>query len=334
MGHKKQNIEFIKPNKEKNYKKSLQIVLESQNEDGSWGMYEGEKVTLTSHGIQLMYSLGISKHNNKIKRAMKWLRDNVEYGDEHWSTRLELGLLLGSIEEDESDGSDGPGTELCTNSEIDRYITDLRSNLAYEMRNDNTYWNVIPFLIALLPYEKEMEIESPHKEIIEYIEKQYIFPDANSVEYISVQRKPNNTGLAALYLTKLSENSEIPESARNEYKKKSEKMFRWLLMSVESSEQDYKLHWSGSCGVTAYVLMDLIRAKKDNEQFQEMIFQIVNYIAPDKNGLNKNDSVKTFNSALHGCSSYVNMLVLRAITEVFKTYYPKKNLRKFLNLPR
>ena len=26
MGHKKQNIEFIKPNKEKNYKKTLKIL--------------------------------------------------------------------------------------------------------------------------------------------------------------------------------------------------------------------------------------------------------------------------------------------------------------------
>ena len=52
--------------------------------------------------------------------------------------------------------------------------------------------------------------------------------------------------------------------------------------------------------------------------------------APDCNGYVEEDKIKTFNDPVHGKEMYVCMLVLRAMTEVFRKYSPELDLIKGL----
>ena len=298
---------------ERNYFTAVLQILDSQNEDGSWGDDQREKLTLTAHATQLLHSMGLTIDTSEnLRKAVDWIGNNIPKGTEHWSTRLELGMILDQTR------------LLNVRKECKIYIGDLRTKLkSDDIKDDDIYWDAIPLFIAALDYEEKHSVpiikNIPHEEIIEKIKKRYIYADEKE-EYITVQRKPNNTGLIALYLSKLSK-----KEGWSSFKGDAQKMYEWLLLTLQS-EDDSRLHWSGSHGITSYVLIDLIRGDLDSKLLDKAMLKIVNYIAPDRNGHVEEDKIKTFNDPVHGKEMYVCMLVLRAMTEVFNEYSPEVNL--------
>lgn len=308
---------FMMVSHERNYYTAVLKMLDSQNEDGSWGENRREKLTLTAHAIQLLHSIGLTtKTSENLDKSINWIKANTPKGSEHWSTRLELGIILDQTK------------LLNVYDECNIYIADLKTKLkSNDIKDNDIYWDAIPLFIAAIDYEEKHSIkimqDIPHGEIIKKIKNRYIFADEEE-NFITIQRKPNNTGLIALYLSKLSKNKSYLS-----YQSDAQKMYKWLLLTLESEDEN-KWHWSGSHGITSYVLIDLIKGNLDYKLLDESILKIVNYIAPDCNGYVEEDKIKTFNDPVHGKEMYVCMLVLRAMTEVFHKYSPKLNLIKGL----
>ena len=300
------NYTLLSVEQEHNYNLLLTRILASQNKNGSWGSREKDKVTLTSQAIQLMYVLGYNHENHAFKNATRWLEDHVQKGTSHWPTRLEVGLKIGEFE------------KLADDKYIDDFFNDLDYDLEHPTAHQRLdfFWHVLPTLIALYPYEARYTERTgkqvPHKKIVERV-LQYAQTFSNN--YTVVKNQANHTGLVALYLATISQ-----EEAYQEYHEKYIAMINWLVSNIIETEKG--ICWQHSKGITSYVLMDIMECCPKNMELARQLPKIIDYIAPDNNGIVKKDEITTFNTKLHGDSLYVSMLSLRAMATVLSKKYP------------
>lgn len=304
---------LLSATQEHNYVAALTRIFASQNTDGSWGRKSEYKVTLTSQAIQLMYALNISHDDLPFKKATRWMQDHVHRGDPHWATRLEVGLKIGEFE------------NLVNDDYISAFLNDLEYDLSYpneEARLD-FFWHVIPTLIALHPneesYVKRAGRSIPHDKVIECAMK-YCRPYGDS--YIAVLNQPNQTGLVALYLFTISNNTKYEK-----YRETVRSMINWLIMNYRDSEEG--VHWQNSRGITSYILIDLLRCAPDNTEVQQIVPKILKYLTPNSNGSVKKDKVTTFGTELHSEQVYLMILVLRAMTEAIIKEHPNEIRRYY-----
>ncbi len=289
-----------------NYSAALKKVFLLQSSKGYWGRGKIEnKVTYTSQGIQLMQALGISHTDKSMKKSIRWLEDNIDNVKVHWSTLLEIGLKLEDFR------------KLASDKVIFRFLDDLEYDLSHpkeEARLD-FFWDVIPTLIALYPYEKEYENKRgkaiPHEKVI----KKIIDSSEEVGGTLTVQFQANHTGLAALYIATITDKEWEPEYKAKLYDYKTE-MVEWLLATRE--EDANRISWQKGKGITSYVLIDLLGCDLEEEMLKKYIPKIIRYIIPDTRGNVKKDKTPTYDTKLHAEPLYVSMLVLRAMTEVLK----------------
>lgn len=282
-----------------NYKIALSQFFSSQNTDGSWGRTRQERVTFTAQAIQLMSVLNMSYDDEAFQKAIRWLENNVKKGTNHWTTRLEVGLQIGQFERLLKDG----------------YVEDFINDIENFIENPtaeylNLFWDIIPTLIAMFPYEDKceemLEKKIPHEEIIERLKKHCEHFDNHTM---TVQGQPNHTGLIALYFSTISKKEEYKQ-----YKDDSKKMINWL--KIRKSRSGQFVYWEESRGITSYVLIDIIRCDTDISTIKSDIAAAFRYLSPDEDGYVEEDKNTTFDTALHSTPEYVRMLVLRAYAEV------------------
>ena len=303
---------LLSTEQEHNFSLALTRILSYQNRNGSWGLRSEDRVTLTSQAIQLMYALNYNHTNPAFKKATRWLEDHVQKGDPHWLTRLEVGLKIGEFD------------KLAADKYLDGFFDELDHDLNYpnEKSRLDFFWHVLPTLIALYPYEEQYIRRSgrsvPHDKVIERIKKYW---ECFGENYIAVKNQANHTGLVALYLSTICNKEEYKK-----YKDTYIAMTKWLISSRVENED--VVHWQHGRGITAYVLIDLIKCLPNDSKVQQCIPKIIEYIAPETNGWVKKDEIKTFNTKLHGEVLYVTIVSLRAMVEVLATNYPEQ-LRRF-----
>ena len=282
-----------------NYSAALKKILLFQSSKGYWGRGSLEnKVTYTSQGIQLMQALGISHNDKRFKKATRWLEDHVEEIESHWTTRVELGLKINDFQ------------KLATIEDIDHFLRDLNYDLEHQEEKErlNLFWDVIPTLIALYPYENRIaELKNkvvPHNKVIERI----IENSEDLGDTATVQFQANHTGLAVLYLSTIA-----TDYSMLEYR---DKMIKWLFATRE--ENASHISWQGGRGITSYVLIDLLSCGVEQNKLRKFLPKIIKFICPDSKGNVNRDIATTFDTKLHAEPLYVSMLVLRAMTEVLK----------------
>ena len=96
----------LSPEQKQVYNSALATLLAYQNKDGSWGSSkEGKKedkenkITNTSQMIQLMLSLNVKADEPIFTKAVKWIEDEIEIGDPHWATEVEIELKIGNFKQ-------------------------------------------------------------------------------------------------------------------------------------------------------------------------------------------------------------------------------------------
>lgn len=289
-----------------NYSVALKKFFLLQSSKGYWGRGEFEsKVIYTSQGIQLMQALGVDHNADNFKKAIRWLEDNVEKIKSHWPTRVEIGSKLEDFH------------KLATDKEVNHFLDDLEFDLDHSSEESrlDLFWDVIPTLIALHPYEKSYEDKRkkavPHEKVIQKI----IDNSEDFGDTIAVQFQANHTGLAALYIATISDKEWLPEYKDKLFEYKN-KMVKWLLANRE--ENASCISWQMGKGITSYVLIDLLGCELEEETVRKYIPKIIRFIAPNSKGNVKNDETTTYDTKLHAEPLYVSMLVLRAMTEVMK----------------
>lgn len=285
-----------------NYISALSRVFALQNKDGSWGGRNIEERTiLTSQAIQLMHALGIPSSDNAMFKAIGWMKGLKTGHSHHWASRLEVGLILGN------------NSTLVNKQDIDDFINDVQQDMSSNKQQNNfeLFWDVIPTLIALYPYESDYGITVPHEEVIKCID-----PYIRSLEngYMIVNGKANHTGLIALYLHTISQNEKY-----SGHRDKVNKMVEHLLSIIEA-EDDNSKHWSRGRGTISYILMDLIicTPESDKARLRSCITKALTYLSPDEKGRVEADVNTTYETESHRNPLYVTLLVLRAMTEVMK----------------
>ena len=304
----------LSPEQKQVYNSALATLLAYQNKDGSWGSSkEGKKedkenkITNTSQMIQLMLSLNVKADEPIFTKAVKWIEDEIEIGDPHWATEVEIELKIGNFKQLFSDKR---GRAFFEALEHDYGKSgDDPADLPNEKHLD-LFWHVIPTVIELLPYLDELKqlgYEIPFAAIDKHIEQ---FCRLYEGGCIAVNNHPNHTGLIALYYAKLSKCAGFEE-----YKAKSEAMARWLLECRINDTTG--TNWLNSKSITAYVLIDLLNSL-DYAQISEHIDGIVRFLLPPSDGIFKGDKNTTFNTKVHAEWLYTTVLVLRAIAELMK----------------
>lgn len=293
--------EILSPQQKNIYSSALSTLLAYQNKDGSWGVSKEEKITITAQMIQLMLSLNVKLNEPVFVKASRWIEDNVNLGEPHWATKVEIELKIGNFQKLISDGA-------AFNAFFDALYHDINKPL--EEEHIDLFWHVIPTLIELLPHLDELKQHGytiPFEEINKRIEDQcYNFRE----DCIAVKRHPNHTGLIALYYSRLSKYAGF-----NEYKAKAEAMANWLIeCKIEDASGSC---WLNSKSITAYVLIDLLNSL-DYAQIDPYISQITKFLLPSSKGIFKGDKNTTFNTKLHAESLYTTIVILRSIAELVK----------------
>ena len=293
---------FLSTIAKKRYELALVRLLAEQNRDGSWGSGFSEKVTLTAQMIQLLLALNVKNSDAVFVSASRWLEDNVNKGDDHWATRLEIGLKIGDYH------------KLLNNGLITSFIEDLNHDLDYpeEAPYLDFFWHIIPTLIALNPYERDLEergIFVPHGKVIARIEHEHCheFPDG----CVTIEHHPNNTGLVALYYMAISQNEKYKHCRR-----RVDSMANWLLQT-RRERRDVGVCWDESKSVTSYVAMDLLECISA-EMLEQYLPNIIKYLSLSEQGFVSGDKKTTYDSDIHKKSIYSTILVLRALAEIIK----------------
>ncbi len=305
MGDNCPDKDFLSSEQKRNYYKALTKVFLYQNKDGSWGNKSKHQVTLTSQAIQLMYALKLGHEENAFKKATRWLEDNVKSGDPHWTTRVEVGLKIGEFE------------KLLEEKYIDAFITDLEFDLSNPNDIDRLdfFWDVIPTLIALYPYESRYKEKTgksvPHDKVIKRVLGYCEF--FNNI--IAVQNYANYTGLVALYFSIIGENEKYQEC-----KDYSVRMINWLIANRMEKKEEGTIFWQLSQGITSYVLIDLLGCRVNDSQLPRYIPKILKYLTPDDNGNVREENITTYGVDVNREPLYITIVILRAITEVMAKY--------------
>lgn len=287
--------EMVSDEQYKNYWVALKKLFLYQSGRGFWGRGNiDDRFTYTSQCVQLMQALGIDHNAKNFKKAVRWLEDNVDKLESHRATRIEIGLKIGDTK------------KLANDSCIDGFLDDLEYDMLHpkEKPRLDFFWEVIPILIAMHPYEQQFKRTIPHEKVIHYIEDNV----ENFGDTITVQFQANFTGLVALYLATIQDNFEV-----SEYR---DKMVKWLFANRE--ENASRVSWQDGRGITSYVLLDLLGCNLEGDTLKKITPKILGFITPNSKGNVPKDNVKTFETKLHGESLYASILVLRAMTEVLK----------------
>src|SRR5207248_1398645 len=106
------------------YAAGLAWFLAHQNRDGSWGARRPDRVTYTAQAVQLLRAAGFEVDDPRMRRAVRWLEDNVTPGDAHWYSRVEVGLLLGDAH------------RLADAGHLNAFLGDLQHDLAHPDEDD------------------------------------------------------------------------------------------------------------------------------------------------------------------------------------------------------
>jgi len=298
------------------YSTGLAWFLANRNRDGSWGIKKNERVTYTAQAIQLLISAHFDIEGRILKKAIRWMEDEVKPSSKHWYSRLEIGLLIGDFE------------KLATRGYLKRFLDDL-NKIFVDNTKENTerfFWHFLPTLIALRLHEKRLNEtinrRVPHKKVVEYLFKYMTqFRD----DCITIQHKPNYTGLVALYLNGLSPIPICPDP-----KSKVKALVNWLIES-KVVEKD-TVHWFHSRGMSAYVLMDILMVSgEDSSPIDDVIYEIANHLAPNKKGYVSGDKSTTYETKLHAEALYATVLSLRGLATAIGRYYTVKELDKARN---
>lgn len=292
------------------YGYALRNIVALQNRDGSWGNKQ-EAVVLTAQAVQLMIALGYSLHTPNVQKALHWLDSNINKGDKHWTTLLEIGLKTERF------------NEFLREGDIQDFVDDLNKYFDDPMSSSlDFYWDVLPTLIALFPYEDDYTKKTneviPHEKVINRINTECKDPDGI---YMSIDYKPNNTGLVALYYMTIAKKRKFAG-----YKEKARAMIRWLIECRNIDDNDELgsgINWLGSRSITSYILIDLHRCLDNNDPIRKYFKDIIRFITPKENGLCSYDRYTTYNSNIHANPLYITILSCRAMAEVLRTTSPK-----------
>lgn len=305
--------DYLTPTQLNCCKTALNRILANQNKDGSWGNKKVDKITLTSQVIQLFLSLGIKKTDPVLLKAFRWVQDNIEVGEEHWITELEIDLKMGRFDDVLED-----------QKSLDTFLNGLNHDLDYpnEEAHLNFFWHIIPTLIVFLPHYKEMQergIEIPFTKINEKIKD---FCQVFGEDRIAVEHHPNYTGLIALYYHLLSDLSGFEKC-----KELSMAMCNWLMETRTENREE--VFWLDSKSITSYVIIDLLVCV-DDKKIEPLLSKVTKFLIPNKKGIVGGDTKITYNTKLHSDPLYITILALRAISEI-ENFGNADSLRKCIN---
>jgi hypothetical protein len=227
-------------------------------------------------------------------------------------SRVEVGLLLQDY------------SALARDKYIHSFMSDLTSDLeglpGHSQGRMDFFWHGLPTLIALVPWERPLRDDHkvqpiPYEAVSEALRRL-------AIEYrndcITVLQKPNHTGLAMVYLATVAGKDGQPDTFQ-----RVEGMHNWI---VESRVKDDGLvYWSYSRGVTAYVLMDLLRACDPLKRpVLDELRDILRFLFTDQHsdGALPGDRTRTFETSLHSESLYATILSLRAAAAALAKFEP------------
>lgn len=305
--------DYLTPTQLNYCKTALNRILAYQNRDGSWGNTKVDKITLTSQVIQLFLSLGIKKTDPVLLKAFRWVQDNIEVGEEHWITELEIDLKMGRFDDVLED-----------QKSLDTFLNGLNHDLEYpnEEAHLNFFWHIIPTLIVILPHYKKMQergIEIPFTKINDKIKD---FCQVFGEDRIAVEHHPNYTGLIALYYHLLGDLDGYAKC-----KELSTAMCNWLMET--RTENQNEIFWLDSKSITSYVIIDLLVCV-NSDKIEPFLSKVIKFLIPNKKGIVEGDTKVTYNTKLHSDPLYITILALRAISEI-ENFGKADSLKKCIN---
>jgi hypothetical protein len=267
------------------YFESFSWLLDRQNRDGSWGRNWQQKAVYTPHGVQLFTQAGFPPDHPRFRASTGWLKKQISHNQRPlWYGRIPALASAGEIE------------WLIHNKDIALFLDDLDKS-----KIEDFFWYVLPIMISL----NKAGHDAPYAEVAEQLRK---FERAFGEDYVAVAHKPNHTGLAALYLHTVN-----PEA----HKDKVQRFVNWILVD-RRQEDTGVVHWDGSIGITAYVVMDLVGlGLLYDPEITQLVEGCLSLFKPLPEGNMPPDRfTTTFDTSLHEDSLYTTLLALRAMATV------------------